>query len=786
MTIFSSKHCVLAAAVLTACGCLNAQSEPARPDSATVAERHQSVGLVLSGGGAKGIAHIGVIKALEENDIPIDYIAGTSMGAIIGGLYAAGYTTDEMMQLLKSRDFSYWSTGKIDPTRVYYFNRQEPTPTLFTLPLSKKDSTANSVPASLISPLPMNFAFMDLFAAYTAQCGGNFDRLFVPFRCVASDVENSRKVVLGKGSLGDAIRTSMSFPIVFQPIEIDGKLMYDGGIYDNFPVDVMTNTFAPDFIIGIDVSALTSSSQNSLMDQIENLVMQKQSYIVPSDKGMKIHIPVQDFGLLDFPAAERISDIGYKTAMEMMDSLKTRVTTRISPVSRSTQRDVFKSQTPYVHFNQVNVSGGTPRQNRYIKYIFEPAHADTFGIAHVRESYYRAISSGRLRDLFPQAVYNPSDSMFTLNLKATPRSSMSLGVGGYITSSVNSYLFVSANYKTLSFSSISTDLNAWIGQSYMAGYLQSAINLSTDRPSAVGIDALVSRQRFFETDKLFYNVSSPSFAVNHEYWARLRYSIAAGSKAKVDIGVGYGHLYDSFFRSDAAPSSEIERDHTAGDYGQVRIGLTSSTLDNVNYPTSGHEYVFSASGMLGKYHFRTSDGIVPQYDSKPSWLQAHARTRNYWSLSPHFALGLESDLVYSTRKLTGYYDADIVNAHAFNPTPASYNRFNSSLRANSYVALGIVPVYKHPSGVTARLAAHTFVPMRDILPIAPTAGMPLFASKYGGWFNTARFYGQLNLSYDLPINATISGYVSYVSAGSKPWSVGINIGLFILPPKFLN
>ena len=632
----------------------------------------------------------------------------------------------------------------------------------------------------------MNFAFMDLFAAYTAQCGGNFDNLFVPFRCVASDVENSRKVVLGSGSLGDAIRTSMSFPIVFQPIEINGKLMYDGGIYDNFPVDVMTQTFAPDFIIGIDVSATTTSSQNSLMDQIENLVMQKQSYDVPSDKGMKIHIPVQNFGLLDFPAAERISGIGYNTAMKMMDSLKTRVSTRISPISRNTRRDVFKSKTPFVRFNEVNVSGGTPRQNSYIKYIFEPAHADTFGIAHVRESYYRAISSGRLRDLFPQAVYNPSDSMFTLNLKATPRSSMSLGVGGYITSSVNSYLFVSANYKTLSFSSISADLNAWVGQSYMAGYLQSAINLSTDRPSAVGIDALVSRQRFFETDKLFYNVSSPSFAVSHEYWARLKYSIAAGSKAKLDIGVGYGHLYDSFFRSDAAPSSDIERDHTAGDFGQVRIDLKSSTLDNVNYPTRGHEYVFSASGMLGKYRFRSADDIVPQYDSKPSWLQAHARTRNYWSLSTQFALGLESDLVYSTRKLTGYYDADIVNAHAFNPTPASYNRFNSSLRSNSYVALGIVPVYKHPSGITARLAAHTFVPVRDILPVAPTADMPLFASKYGDWFNTARFYGQLNLSYDLPINATISGYVSYVSAGSKPWSVGINIGLFILPPKFLN
>ena len=101
----------MAAAIVLTCGGLNAQTASVSPDTASVAERHQSVGLVLSGGGAKGIAHIGVIKALEENNIPIDYVAGTSMGAIIGGLYAAGYTTDEMMQLLTSRDISYWADG---------------------------------------------------------------------------------------------------------------------------------------------------------------------------------------------------------------------------------------------------------------------------------------------------------------------------------------------------------------------------------------------------------------------------------------------------------------------------------------------------------------------------------------------------------------------------------------------------------------------------------------------------------------------------------------------------
>lgn len=254
----------------------------AAADSIQAIEGRQSVGLVLGGGGAKGIAHIGVIKALEENDIPIDFIAGTSIGAIVGGLYASGYTPDEMMDLLLSKEFAYWSTGQIDPQYSYYFATEQASPVMFNINLTtRKDSARqakSAVPASIINPMPMSFAFMELFSGHTAQCGGDFDRLFVPFRCVASDAAAKHKVVLSKGDLGQSIRSSMSFPIVFQPTEIDSMLLYDGGIYDNFPVDVMKADFAPDFILGIDVSTIEKGPQTSYMDQLENLVIQNNDH----------------------------------------------------------------------------------------------------------------------------------------------------------------------------------------------------------------------------------------------------------------------------------------------------------------------------------------------------------------------------------------------------------------------------------------------------------------------------------------------------------------------------
>ena len=425
-----------------------------------------SVGLVLSGGGAKGIAEIGVIQALEENNIPIDYIAGTSMGAIVGGLYASGYTPDEMIELILSPGFSYWSTGQIDPALRYYFGSTVMRPEIVSINLKMRSDTASSVlPSSLISPLPMNFAFMELFAAYTAQSGADFNKLMVPFRCVTSDVYAKHKVVLSKGDLGDAIRASMSFPTVFQPIEIDGFLAFDGGIYDNFPVDVMRRDFAPGIMIGVDVSGPNGRTpQYDIMQQLEDLIMQDSDYEVPPAEGIRIKIPADGTALLDFPKAKIICKRGYDKAMEMMDSIKGRVISRIPAKSRDLKRRVFRSKTPYVRFDSVHVEGGTPKQNEYIRYLFTGNRADTFGLKHAKEAYYRAVTSGKLRNLVPHAVYNEKTGNFTLDMKATVKNSMSVGVGTYLASSVNSMVVLSAGYSSLALRSLDVDFNGWLGQ----------------------------------------------------------------------------------------------------------------------------------------------------------------------------------------------------------------------------------------------------------------------------------------------------------------------------------
>lgn len=746
------------------------------------AQAHQSVGLVLSGGGAKGIAHIGLIQALEDNDIPIDYITGTSMGAIVGGLYACGYTPAEMMELINSDYFGYLSAGKADPAFTYYFSKGSPSPQMFAMSVGGRDSTARSKifnPQSLISPMPMSFGFMQIFSAYGAQCGGNFDRLFVPFRCVASDVAQKRKKVMGAGDLGESIRASMSFPLIFQATEIDGQVLYDGGIYDNFPVGVMQTEFAPSVIIGSDVSAPSDGPANSYFQQLDLLVSRAQSYEVPPETGIKVRIDVSNFGLLDWDRADAIYRAGYSRGIEMMDSIKARIPTRADSTARRLRRAVFKSGTPALRFDSVNVEGATKRQNEYIKYLFHPAKGtDTIGIDRARLAFYRALSSGKMSYLRPRAhVNNDSAGLFTLDLKALVKSNFSVGAGAYITSSNNSYLYLRGGYSSLSFSSVSTDIEAWIGQSYMAGALTGRLDIASALPSALVLNAVASRRKYYEDEELFFRDNEPAFVTAHEYFAKLAWAMAAGRRGCVDIGLGGGKLRNTFYSPGHEGGYREGRHHVDFALGQAYAAYRSSTLDNINYPLSGSSLNASFAAVLGKATCGQAGADGRGTDKHMAWLQLDAHWRNYISLGRHWVLGTEARALLSNRPLPGSYEASVSSAPAYSPTPASTNTFNPAFRANSFLAATVVPVYKFNSSLSARFSASVFAPLRGIR--EGDGG----TARFGRCFDSTEFFGELNLVYALPFG-NIAGYCNYSSSPGK-FHGGISFGIYLPAPSFL-
>lgn len=757
---------------------------PPRPD-------RQSVGLVLSGGGAKGIAHIGVIQAFEDNGIPIDYITGTSMGAVVGGLYAAGYSPKEMIELIASESFASWSTGTINPEYTYFFNTHHDTPSFVTLNLGKDSTQITSVlPVSLINPIPMNYALLEIFGPATVESGADFNRLFVPLRTVTSDVYAKHKVVLGRGPLGDAVRMSMSFPMIFEPILLDGVPMYDGGIYDNYPVDVMMDEFNPDAVIGINVGSEKSKPDTrNMMDQLEEMIMQPNDYPFPSEKGVNIRIDLDEFGLLAFDQYKEIYEIGYRHAIAAMDSIKEKVHVRVSQDAVDASRSEFKARTPQVRINKVKVSGGTPTENAFLQSFFDHRYTP-MNLLQGRDAYYRAISTGRLQNFVPTPMYNERDSMIDLDFQAVVRDPYTVGIGGYISSSTNSMLFFNAGYNTLSFKSIKANVNAWLGQSYMAAEGNFSYKFNTHHPTALIFNVVTFRQKYHETEKLFYQIHEPDFIRKSETFVRASYSTAPDLRSVLNLGVGYGHLTDKYHADLFDTRLSEEHDKGIFNLGQIYASWERSSLDNQYTPTSGMNVAAKVMGVAGRYHYYPSgEGKSPTKDDV-RWIQADVRATNFFELHKKFSVGLAGQALLSTRKLLPTYDASIVAAEAFHPTPSSYNYFNPKLRANSFVTAGLIPVWKISGSFQLRGSFHCFLPLRRIGYEHPAAltdestGYEVRA-KYGKWFHDPEFFGELQAVLALPFGS-ISAYGNYTSSHDSYWNFGISIGAFILAPKFLK
>lgn len=235
-------------------------------------EPRKKVGLVLSGGGAKGMAHIGALKVIEKAGIPIDYVVGTSMGSIIGGLYSIGYTPQQLDSLARHRDWTILLSDKIPRSEQNMAEREASEKYVFSLPFGKGAKTELS--GGLINGFNLANLFSELTLGYHDSI--NFNKLPVPFACVSENIVNGSEVNFHDGILATAMRASMAIPGVFTPVRLDSMVLVDGGVVNNYPVNV-ARAMGADLVIGVDVqsdlkSAGELNSASSILGQLINLM----------------------------------------------------------------------------------------------------------------------------------------------------------------------------------------------------------------------------------------------------------------------------------------------------------------------------------------------------------------------------------------------------------------------------------------------------------------------------------------------------------------------------------
>ncbi|MEE0916124.1 MAG: patatin-like phospholipase family protein, partial [Alistipes sp.] len=349
----------------------------------------QTVGLVLSGGGAKGLYHIGVLQALEENNVAIDYVAGTSMGSIIAGLYAAGYTPEQMRDIATSGELQNWVSGRIDKKYHSYYREQDTPPPLFVLRFNvAKDSlnvnstlepnqSSMQLPTDFISSAQIDLALNEIFRPSSVAAGGDFDRLMVPFFCVAADMNARKQVVFRNGDLGEAIRASMSIPFVFKPLKKKDMLLYDGGVFNNFPWRQMVDIYKPDHIIGVKCTSGNKdvTENSSVIDQAMMFIMSHTDYDIPQDTNIFID-RVVDAGMLEFDKAEEIIAQGYEDTMARMDEILEKIPARRSADAVADRREEYLATLPEMTITQPVLEGLTPPQEQYVRAVMSARKRD--------------------------------------------------------------------------------------------------------------------------------------------------------------------------------------------------------------------------------------------------------------------------------------------------------------------------------------------------------------------------------------------------------------------------
>ncbi len=675
----------------------------------------QTVGVVFSGGGANGLAHVGVLKALESNSIPIDYIAGTSIGAMVGALYASGYSPEQIEFLLTSKEFQEMARGAIKEEYIYYFRKPTPDASWIEIKFSS-DSTflETSIPTSVINPVALDLELMKILDPPSAAANYDFDQLFIPFRCVAADIENKKTVVFDKGNVNKAVRASMSYPLYLQPLTLDGKLLFDGGLYNNFPTDVMRDEFDPEVIIGSNVSSNEAPPrQDDFLSQLRNMVVSKTNYELIGDCCVLIE-PEMNGGTFSFDNLQSKVDSGYTATMRKMPIIKDKVHRRVHKKVVNEKRQEFQKKMPELKFSDYRFEGITTTQANYIRKIIRPQRDTTTSYEDLQNGYYRVAENDKIKGLYPYATLLP-DSTYLLNLNIRKEKDLTLEFGGNIASRPITTGFIGVGYDVLNRTGISLYANSYFGRLYSSVLGKARFDIPIRFPIYIEPEIVINRWNYFRSRATFFEDNNSLFLIQNERFGKINTSFALSNKTRFTLGAGIISLKDDYYQSrDFGQDDVTDNTLLAGSTASLRFEKNS--LNDKLYPNRGT--ALSASIRVTEAEETYNPGTTSDEQLVRrrihDWVDLNLKYDSYYKQSGTLRLGVYLEAHYSDLELFLNYTASALRSPAFQPTPESQTLFLESFRAYQYVALGHKVIINVTKNVDLRLEGYIFQPYRFV------------------------------------------------------------------------
>ncbi|MBP3483416.1 MAG: patatin-like phospholipase family protein [Alistipes sp.] len=752
---------------------------------AVPSEKPQRIGVVLSGGGAKGLYHIGVLQALEEECIPVDYIAGTSMGAIIAGLYAAGYSPEKMCEIVASGEVKQWVSGRIDDSHRHYFRQMEKMPSAVTLRFDFKKRGQGEkmfIPSNgLISSTTVDMALAGLFQPASTAAGDDFDRLMIPFRCLASDMNARGPVVFKRGDLGLAIRSSMSIPLAFKPVRIDSMLLYDGGMFDNFPWRSLEEDFRPDFYIGSKCTAGNKAvTENSgLVDQTMMLLMSATDYTLPEGRGILINRAV-DVGMLDFDKGEAIIRSGYEDTKAAMPQIKAAITARRSVAEVERRRSEFLGRVPELVFDKCEIEGITPAQQAYVTDLMRLGeHAKgkrrkgedngravgNFSFDEYRNGLYDLLVEDDFTTDYPKMTYDPSNKCYTAGITLRTRPQFKLSFGGNISSTAFNQALISARYETVGRFAQSGFVDLYLGAICNTVRVGGRTTFFTRYP--VFIDYSYNFGIMNTLHGNFGNltaVDNTESVKNKENFGSVAVGVALTKKTVLQAVVNGGeNIY--LMKGWRNPSRFV--------FVGTQLELRRSTLDTYLFPTHGTQLSLSGIYVYGqdKYKHRGSmtDAVAGDEFKRKQWLGTKVSWEQYFDLPSvkWLSVGYRVDGVLTNHPEFDSAETTVMSSPVYAPIPHSKMIYMPDFRAAKYVAAGIMPTFNIIENLMVRAGFYTM--FRDD------------RHTDSRW----RYIADLSVVYHTPIGPVSLALTKYDLSNWNNTYLTFNFGLLIFSPKGL-
>jgi NTE family protein len=588
--------------------------------------RHRpKVGVVLCGGGAKGFSQIPILRAIDQAGVPIDYIGGTSIGSIMGALYAVGYDPDMMEQLVREQDWNQVIYDRVPrilmPVDQKMYERQY----LATFPIKDKKLKVKS---SLVEGVYVNLLMSRLMLP--ASDIHDFNKLSVPYFCIATDVEHACQYEMNKGNLARSVRASMSIPFFFKPVAMDDKLLIDGGMVNNFPVRNMKEHGA-DIIIGVDLEDATipaSQIDNSLglLESMMNLSSLEESLYARANCDIYIRPNLHGRNMLSFNDFDSIIQFGEDAAREFYPQLQTLATflNDFEPVEID-RPHVQPVDTLYVV--NVNVDGISNKHKVRVVREFGKTFPMKMSVDYIQEVMLRLYASGYYEDLWYEMSNTPRGVILTLHCKEREDQSLSFSIhydNNYGIGALVNYTMKNI-WNSLNRATLSLDVN--IAEN---PYLKASLNKRQGKVFRFGADLSVVSLSMSQYDNNritnSYSIQSNSMDLNMQIVPSLTQQIRLGAVAD------YVHM------KDLVGNSGLSTDYSF--YSYLYFNYFYSNEDVPNFARRGWRINLSGKCML--YEGANNDGTLTSVKTNPSFL-VHGSVVKAFAMGKRFSLkfGLE-------------------------------------------------------------------------------------------------------------------------------------------------